>query len=92
MKYIILDKEEKQLLDDFNKNDFVSISDSKTTKAQYKKYAHNTLNKSKNINLRLTAKDLQRVKTKAAKSGIPYQTLLATLIHQYADDAVNIKV
>jgi len=92
MKYLILDNKEKQIVDDFEKNEFISISNLKSSKTNYKKYAKNTLNKSKNINLRLTEKDLQRVKTKAAKNGIPYQTLLSTLIHQYADDAVSIKM
>ncbi|MFH1789581.1 MAG: CopG family antitoxin [bacterium] len=92
MKYLILDKGEEKTIDDFEKNDFVSIVNLKSSKTQYKKYAQNTLNKSKNINLRLSEKDLQRVKTKAIKNGIPYQTLLSTLIHQYADDVVSIKI
>jgi len=92
MKYLILDNEEKQIVDNFEKNEFVSVADLKSSKIKYKKYSKNTLNKSKNINLRLTEKDLHKVKRKAIKNGIPYQTLLSTLIHQYADDVVSIKI
>jgi len=92
MKYLILDNEEKQLVDNFEKNEFVSIANLKSSKAEYKKHAKNTLNKSKNINLRLTEKDLLKVKRKAVRNGIPYQTLLSSLIHQYADDTVSIKM
>ena len=46
------------------------------------KYATNTLNKTKNINIRLSEKDLHKIKVKAMEKGIPYQTFIASLIHQ----------
>lgn len=92
MRYIILNKEEKQILNDFEKDQFVSVVDLGISKTKYIEYAKNSLNKNKNVNLRLAEKDLQKIKIKASQSGLPYQTLLSALIHQYADDAVKIKI
>lgn len=47
------------------------------------KRPRNTINKTKRINLRLTERDLQMARTRAAEEGLPYQTLLASIIHKY---------
>ena len=82
MKYFELDKKEEKVLKDFDKNQFVSVADSKKEIKNLRKYAKSTLNKTKNINIRLTEKDLQKVKAKAMEQGIPYQTFVSSLIHQ----------
>jgi predicted DNA binding CopG/RHH family protein len=40
-------------------------------------------NKTKNINIRISAYDLENVKQKSAEEGIPYQTLISSVIHKY---------
>jgi predicted DNA binding CopG/RHH family protein len=45
--------------------------------------AQETLKKNKNINIRITDNDLTSIKLIAAKQGIPYQTLIGSLIHKY---------
>jgi len=82
MKYFELDKKEEEILKDFNKNQFISVADKKKQIANLHTYAKNTLNKTKNINIRLTLKDLQKVKAKAMEKGIPYQTFVSSIIHQ----------
>ena len=89
MKYFELDKKEKEVVADFDSGDFVSVKKIKSEKAKYQNYAKSTLNKSKNINIRLSEKDLQKIKSKAVAKGLPYQTLLSSLIHQYADEKEN---
>jgi len=91
MKYFELDKEEKEIVADFNSGDFASVKKIRLEKAKYRNYAKLTLNKSRNISIRLPEKDLQKIKSKAAAKGLPYQTLLSSLIHQYADEAENKK-
>ncbi|MEA2098357.1 MAG: hypothetical protein U9P70_04785 [Patescibacteria group bacterium] len=86
MKYFELNKEEKKILADSDKGDLVSVKKLKSEKTKYQNYAKLTLGKSKNINIRLSEKDLQKIKAKAVMMGLPYQTLLSSLIHQYADD------
>ena len=85
MKYFELDKNEKEILADFDKGAFTSVKKTKSEKAKYQNYAKLTLGKSKNINIRLSEKDLAKIKSKAVAKGLPYQTLLSSLIHQYAD-------
>jgi len=43
----------------------------------------NTANKTKNINIRISAHDIEKVKQKSAEEGIPYQTLISSIIHRY---------
>ena len=85
MKYFELDKKEKEILADFDSGGFASVKKIKSEKARYQNYAKLTLSKSKNINIRLSEKDLAKIKSKAVVRGLPYQTLLSSLIHQYAD-------
>ncbi len=46
--------------------------------------AKETMKKNKNINIRISENDLQAIRLLAAKEGMPYQTLIGSLIHKYA--------
>ena len=50
--------------------------------------ARNTLKKDKRINLRLTQKDYHQIQVKAIEEGIPYQTLISSLVHKYLNGAL----
>ncbi|KKT85410.1 MAG: hypothetical protein UW85_C0023G0004 [Parcubacteria group bacterium GW2011_GWA1_Parcubacteria_45_10] len=84
MKYYELTKEEKSILEDFEKGVFVSVPNFKKAKRLYEKIAKNTLSKTKNINIRLSERVVSRLKAKAAQEGIPYQTLASSILHKYA--------
>ena len=43
----------------------------------------NAANKTKNINIRISAYDIEKVKQRSAEEGIPYQTLISSVIHKY---------
>lgn len=83
MKYFVLTKEEKQILDDYESGKLKSVPDFKKQKQYYEEIARNTLNKSRNINIRLTEKTLSKLKAKAIEEGIPYQTLASSVLHKY---------
>ena len=85
MKYYELTKEEKSILEDFEKGVLVSVPDFNKAKKLYEKIAKNTLNKTKNINIRLSERVVSRLKAKAAQEGIPYQTLASSILHKYAN-------
>ncbi|MBF8250026.1 MAG: hypothetical protein HW400_627 [Candidatus Levybacteria bacterium] len=89
MKYIILDKEEEQILKDFEDGKYVRVKDFEQEKKRLQEIARNTLNKLKNINIRLSEKDLHKLKVKAAEDGIPYQTLAGSILHRFANKATN---
>jgi len=82
MKYFELDEEEKQLLEEIEKGEWKPVKNFAKAKMEAMEVARNTLNKTKNINIRLSERDLQKLKAKAAKQGIPYQTLASSLLHQ----------
>jgi predicted DNA binding CopG/RHH family protein len=83
MKYYELDKHEEQILTDFEKGKLVRSPKVALLKSRYQQAAKATLAKTKNVNIRLTHKDLLKLKAKAAVDGIPYQTLISSLIHRY---------
>lgn len=83
MKNYKLDPEEKAILKAYNAGEFKTIDDPKAL-AKYREYAKYTLQqKTKNINIRLSLKDLLDLKSRAAQSGLPYQTLLTLIIRQF---------
>jgi predicted DNA binding CopG/RHH family protein len=51
--------------------------------ARYAASATVTLTKDKRINIRLSSRDLEDVQTRAAEEGMPYQTLIASVLHKY---------
>ena len=92
MKYYELDQEEKNILNDFDNNVLHGSADLKLVKSKYEQYAEATLNKSRNLNIRLSEKDLQKIKIKALDKGIPYQTLVTSVIHRYVNDKVRMEL
>jgi len=89
MKYFDLDTEELEILKNFEEGNFKSIKKLELEKKKYKKYAKANLNKTKNINIRLSQVDLLKIKSKAIEEGIPYQTLISSLLHKYSQGGIN---
>ncbi len=79
MKY--LDKKEKELIESYNKGEWIS-TDKKEQKV-FVEAAKASVLKSKRINIRLTSKDFYAIQAKALEEGIPYQTLISSIIHNY---------
>lgn len=84
MKYFDLTTDEEQILKDFDNGMFVSVKRAKDEVKKVGEAAKNTLGKNRNINLRISEKAIYKLKTKAIKLGIPYQTLASSILHQYA--------
>jgi predicted DNA binding CopG/RHH family protein len=81
-----LDPEEQAIEDDLNAGAFTSVPNLEAEKKRFQAIATATLNKTKNINIRLPEKTILKLKAKAAESGVPYQTLIASVLHRYAGD------
>ncbi len=92
MKYIELDPEEKALLKAYEQGKFKSAPNLKKEIKRLGDYARASLDKTKNINLRISEADLLKIKSLAVGKGIPYQTLLASLIHQYSAGKIETRV
>jgi predicted DNA binding CopG/RHH family protein len=78
-----LNREEKDILKSFEQGEWQSVSD-RTRLAQLRSYAKATLAKDKRITLRLSSFDLDAIQAKAIEEGIPYQTLISSILHKYA--------
>ena len=86
MKYYELDTEEREELEAIEnaleKGEIKSAPDFEKRKKELQQIARNTLNKTRNINIRLSERDLYRLKAKAIEEGIPYQTLASSILHK----------
>lgn len=83
MKAVFLDHEEKDLLESYNRDEWRQVRNPKKEIKKLKQYARNTLQKDKRINIRMSSKDLDQVQVIAAQEGVPYQTLISSIIHKY---------
>lgn len=82
MKNIKLTKEEKQISEELESDNFKSVFNKNKDSLKYSEIARNTLKKNKSITIRIAERDLQKIKAKAAEQGLPYQTLLTSMIHK----------
>ncbi|MEA3266019.1 MAG: antitoxin [Candidatus Fermentibacteria bacterium] len=78
-----LDKEEKDLMESIERDEWQPVSNLEEEKEKAVAAARNTLKKDKRINLRLTQKDYYQIQIRAIEEGIPYQTLISSLVHKY---------
>ncbi len=76
------DSEDKQLKS-YERGEWHGVSNLQNEIKRYQEYAAAGLEKDMLIYLRLSADDIKMLKDRAKKAGIPYQTLLTNLVHQY---------
>ena len=78
-----LDQAEKDLMESIEKGEWHPVKNLDQEKKASIEAARNTLRKDKRINLRLTQKDYHQIILRAMEEGIPYQTLVASIVHKY---------
>ena len=78
-----LDKNEKDILESYENDEWRSVDKVKEKKSTYAQHAKNTFLKNKRINIRLSEKDFLDIKSKSLEEGVPYQTLISSIIHKY---------
>jgi len=79
-----LDEEEREITEAIDRGELTSVDNLKEKIAQAKKIASNSLRKDARVNIRISSTDLARLKQKAAYKGLPYQTFIASVLHEYA--------
>lgn len=79
-----LNEEERAEFEAIENGEFVEISNFEDEKLKAEAFAKATLNKTRNINIRLSERDLYKLKAKAIDEGIPYQTLASSILHKAA--------
>ncbi len=78
-------EEDKETLEAYERGTFKSIPNVKKEIARYREYAKSTLRKNKRINIRISEIDIVHIQRKAVENGLPYQTLISSILHKYAD-------
>jgi predicted DNA binding CopG/RHH family protein len=86
-----IDQEEKELMESIEHDEWLPVENLNQEKEKAMAAARNTLKKDKRINLRLTQKDYHQIQIKAIEEGIPYQTLIAGIIHKYLNGSLTLK-
>jgi predicted DNA binding CopG/RHH family protein len=87
---IELDQEEEDLLDSFEKGEWKTVDHVEEEKKTARSRAARTLQKDVRINIRLSSNDLSFIKQIAAYEGLPYQTLIASILHKYAAGRIRL--
>ncbi len=78
-----LDPDEKELLESYERDEWQLVPDLESKSDRYRGYAAATFRKDKRINIRISQKDLLSIQKKALDEGIPYQTLISSVLHKY---------
>lgn len=78
-----LTKEEKEILDSVERGEWKRIPSFKHEAKRFQESAKATLRKDKRVNIRVTERDLVSFQKKAIEEGLPYQTLISSVLHKY---------
>ena len=78
-----LTQEEKHLLDSVEKGEWKRIPDFQREATRFREAARATLRKDKRVNIRMAERDLVRFQKTAAQEGLPYQTLISSILHKF---------
>lgn len=89
MNKLNLDQEESEILAAFESGDVERSSDAASLQARHQKYAEAMFKKDARINIRISSRDLRGLQKKALSEGIPYQTLVASVLHKYVEGRLH---
>jgi len=79
-----MDDDERKILEAYEKGELVSTTPSKQAIDDFKAAARATFAKDQRVNIRLSSLDLITIQSRAMEDGIPYHTLIASILHKYA--------
>jgi len=82
-------EEEKEILEAYEKGLLEPVENPEKRREELRQYARATISKTKHVSVRLSEKDLRKIKAKALEIGIPYQTLIGSVLHQYASGRIS---
>jgi predicted DNA binding CopG/RHH family protein len=82
-----LDKDEQEILEAFNAGEFKSdLTDER--KRMLARSAEESIRKDKRLNIRISGRDLSALQRRALEQGIPYQTLVSSILHKYVSGSL----
>jgi predicted DNA binding CopG/RHH family protein len=78
-----LDRVEQEVLSAYDKGRLISARPTKAQMNAFRDAARATFIKSRRVNIRLSPADLMDIQARAYEEGVPYQTLIASVLHKY---------
>lgn len=78
-----LSKEEREILKSVESGEWKPIAKKGAELERYREYARATFKKDRRVNIRISGKDLVAIQKRAVMEGIPYQTLISSILHKY---------
>jgi len=84
-----LDQEEREILEALKSGNVKRSKDATDTWKRHREYAEAMFTKDAQINIQLASKDLRGLQRKALAEGIPYQALIASILHKYVEDRLH---
>ena len=79
-KTVVLEEYESEILEAYESGKLKPVK----TQDDYQAMARNTMKKNRKINIRISENDLSALRRRAAREGIPYQTLVGSVLHKFA--------
>ena len=86
-----LDRHEREILGAYEKGALVSARPTKAQLAVFRDAARATFIKDRRVNIRLSAADLMDIQARAYEEGVPYQTLIASVLHKFVSGRLQEK-
>ncbi len=81
--------EDNTILAEFESGRFRRVGVLTKEKVRYQQYARATVQKNRSINIRVSERDLRMIKALATEKGLPYQTFIGSLLHQYSNGKIK---
>jgi predicted DNA binding CopG/RHH family protein len=85
MSELKIDPEEQDLLASYEAGEWQSTDNLAEQVATYSEAARTTFKKDKRVNIRISTKDLEAIQKRALEDGLPYQTLIASVLHKFVN-------
>jgi len=89
MSDLKLQADELEVLASYENEEWQSVQNVREQTAQYQAYARATFRKDRRVNIRISERDLLALQRRALREGVPYQTLIASILHKYVTGALS---
>ena len=84
-----LTREEREILESVEKGEWERVPDLERETDEIRQAAEATLRKDKRVNIRMTERDLVQLQKAAVREGLPYQTLISSILHKYVSGSLS---
>ena len=84
-----LEKSERELLESVESGEWRTVPGKDLELDRYREYARATFRKDRRVNIRISSKDLDALQKRALREGIPYQTLISSILHKFVSGTIK---